>query len=765
MTIVRYLWRFVCEAVFHLCYEHMCLDGYIHALDSSVDFIPAIIPFWAVLPAYPLAYAFCATLCRQLREPGVYVILSIISVRTAKVFLSPIISSLPKSRLFCFGILDSFIYPRLYQYEAFSSDDDADIRLLRLEGFLFWRRFQISRHPLHKCPPFDAVSYTWDGQDRASCVIVNGRRLSVTRNARQILHDFTPAVGHRMIWIDSICINQGDKEEKRIQVEHMSKIYAQATRVRVWLSETSMLRQPLSEFMTVKARKPAEIFERTIIRTILRLFGSPTMSSGALERLLSHNYWTRAWVVQEIAFAREILVHADSTCVNWKSVSAFASNLWPDCLEERYRAPALQLAYNPFYDITISREVLRGLRQISLILSLRQNTLNGSEQRLLPLLVRLGATRASDPVDKVYSILSLVRDTNTIPNTSNNITIDYDLSVKELYLKVARSNFSQDIKSFDISILMYAGIGWPRTLSGLPSWVPDWSSISQSQLDGFTSSSYFRNAEWHVKAILVSGNLLKIFGGRIVDSISAQTRTIDHNDPARPWFHEICDLVGRQLDHIPKADIDLTGETSRCYRRCPGRWRGAIYRVLVGDSESYWGEVPRYTGVTTFERPDSFSSLDNPGRKWRRTNTLQSRAKLEHSYNSWRMLPQLQREHPERVEDAFVASRKFVAVCTAQTQGWKFALTRTGRMCLVPPRAEVGDELFLLGSPIVPFLVRPVKRETRSRTGKNARRYLFVGHCFALGMMEGGWDHYYPCKPNPRGYDPEVFKEDDIIIQ
>jgi len=742
----------------------VCLYRYVHALDSSVVFIPAIIPFWAVLSAYTLACAFCVTLVGQFPDSEVFLILSMLSIRAAKVFLSPVISSLPKSRLFCLDILNSYTYPRLYQYEAFSNDEDADIRLLRLERFLFWRRFQISRYPLHKCPPFDAISYTWDGQDRASYIIANGRRLSVTRNARQILHDFTPTIGHRLIWIDSICINQGNKEEKRIQVEHMSEIYARATRVRVWLSETSMLGQPPPEFMPFKTRKPTEIFERTILRTILRLFSSPTMSSRALERLLSHNYWTRAWVVQEIAFAREILVHADSTCVDWKSVSAFVNNLWPDRLEERYHGPALQLAYNPFYDITISREVLRGLRQISLISSIRQHTLNGSAQGLIPLLVRLGATRASDPLDKVYSILSLVRDTNTLPNISCNITTDYNLSAKELYLKVARSNFSQDIKSFDISILMHAGIGWPRTLSGLPSWVPDWSSISQTHLDGFTSSSYFRGAEWHVKAVVISGTLLKIFGGRIVDSISAQTRPIDHNDPARLWFQEICDVVGRQLDHIPKADIDLTGERSRCYRRCPGRWRGAIYRVLVGDSEPYWGEVPGNTGVTLFERPDSFS-FDNPNQKWSRTNTPQSQAELEHSYDLWRMLPHLRREHPERVEDAFEKSRQFIAVCTAQTQGWKFALTRTGRMCLVPPRAELGDELFILGSPIVPFLVRPIKHKARLRTGGNARRYLFIGHCFALGMMEGGWDHSRPCKPNPEGYDPEVFKEHDIIVQ
>ena len=78
----------------------------------------------------------------------------------------------------------------------------------------------------------------------------------------------------------------------------------------------------------------------------------------------------------------------------------------------------------------------------------------------------------------------------------------------------------------------------------------------------------------------------------------------------------------------------------------PGRWRGAIYRVSVDNSRSYWGEVPEFTGVTTFERPDLFSPYNASEKNYQNPQraTPQSRANLEHAYNVWRMLPHLPHE-------------------------------------------------------------------------------------------------------------------------
>ncbi|KAK0709563.1 heterokaryon incompatibility [Lasiosphaeria miniovina] len=43
----------------------------------------------------------------------------------------------------------------------------------------------------------------------------------------------------RIIWIDAICINQHDNNEKGQQVQSTTKIYANANRVIVWLGEAA----------------------------------------------------------------------------------------------------------------------------------------------------------------------------------------------------------------------------------------------------------------------------------------------------------------------------------------------------------------------------------------------------------------------------------------------------------------------------------------------------------------------------------------------
>lgn len=40
-----------------------------------------------------------------------------------------------------------------------------------------------------------------------------------------------------MLWVDAICINQGDEEEKAQQVTSMTRIFGLASRVVVWLGE------------------------------------------------------------------------------------------------------------------------------------------------------------------------------------------------------------------------------------------------------------------------------------------------------------------------------------------------------------------------------------------------------------------------------------------------------------------------------------------------------------------------------------------------
>lgn len=96
---------------------------------------------------------------------------------------------------------------------------------------------------LDKAPPFHALSYTWGAVSDQATVLVcdhDGDHLlpdclTITRNCYEALLSLRERLGDFRIWIDAVCINQDDDEEKASQIPLMGEIYSRASHVYVWL--------------------------------------------------------------------------------------------------------------------------------------------------------------------------------------------------------------------------------------------------------------------------------------------------------------------------------------------------------------------------------------------------------------------------------------------------------------------------------------------------------------------------------------------------
>jgi hypothetical protein len=88
------------------------------------------------------------------------------------------------------------------------------------------------------------------------------------------------------LWIDAICINQGDRVECSRQVSIMNKIFDTTQRVYVWLGRGDDDINYAIEH--IEDSEPQTGFDQE------------TFSIGA-EKLFRASYWTRSWVIQ-IAF-------------------------------------------------------------------------------------------------------------------------------------------------------------------------------------------------------------------------------------------------------------------------------------------------------------------------------------------------------------------------------------------------------------------------------------------------------------------------------
>jgi hypothetical protein len=87
-------------------------------------------------------------------------------------------------------------------------------------------------------PSYSALSYAWGNPLPSRQVVFEaGQSLSVTENCYNALQQLRHSFRRRTLWVDSICIDQANEEEKSHEVSLMRDIYNQADKVYIWLGK------------------------------------------------------------------------------------------------------------------------------------------------------------------------------------------------------------------------------------------------------------------------------------------------------------------------------------------------------------------------------------------------------------------------------------------------------------------------------------------------------------------------------------------------
>jgi len=199
-----------------------------------------------------------------------------------------------------------------YDVEKFSYDTVPlhpsmdSIRLLTLlpakEGGAI--RCRLATLTFAQRPKYEALSYRWGSTSQHSnrLILVNGTSLLVGKNLFQALKNLRhEGSGERILWVDAVCINQSDLDERNSQVGMMPWIYSRAQTVIVWLG-------------------------------VQRQEGA----SDSLRPLAEAEYWRRVWIIQEIGLARRILICFKNGTMEW---SQFIEGVqgFEDCLPYRLK--------------------------------------------------------------------------------------------------------------------------------------------------------------------------------------------------------------------------------------------------------------------------------------------------------------------------------------------------------------------------------------------------------------------------------------------
>lgn len=85
-------------------------------------------------------------------------------------------------------------------------------------------------------PKYTALSYVWGPETPLTPILVNGKLFAVRQNLYSFLcHYSRSSQEDCLLWIDAICIDQNNPDEKSSQVGRMGSIFGQAHLVVCWL--------------------------------------------------------------------------------------------------------------------------------------------------------------------------------------------------------------------------------------------------------------------------------------------------------------------------------------------------------------------------------------------------------------------------------------------------------------------------------------------------------------------------------------------------
>ncbi|KAF2136928.1 uncharacterized protein K452DRAFT_279237, partial [Aplosporella prunicola CBS 121167] len=98
-------------------------------------------------------------------------------------------------------------------------------------------RCDIITEPLNTIINYFALSYVWGSPKPMRPYNLRTKYLGIGPNLEEALLSLRHEKLFLTLWVDALCINQGDLEERAQQVEHMYTIFKNAKKVVAWLGK------------------------------------------------------------------------------------------------------------------------------------------------------------------------------------------------------------------------------------------------------------------------------------------------------------------------------------------------------------------------------------------------------------------------------------------------------------------------------------------------------------------------------------------------
>ncbi|KAF2194208.1 HET-domain-containing protein [Zopfia rhizophila CBS 207.26] len=584
-------------------------------------------------------------------------------------------------------------------------------------------------------PNYAALSYVWGDPNLTKPILINGHIKRVTTNLANFLSqkqqdmmrgdreevDEEEGRFHKY-WIDALCIDQENLEEKSFQLGLMKDIYRSASTVISWLglpdnryldvalSAVRNMRIMLNTAESIEVAEecgqltgPSNADENEGIGGLvrdMRFWEELVPFLEPFEALLEEKYWTRVWIIQELALGTpnsSILVCGNASLnfadfvkpVIWLD-AALCQNLRPSFLEDE--------KWEYLKDFIAGDD----LRRIILIAKYKFSDLRsgldiiGNFDLTFPISIAKQGLQCTNPRDFVYGVLGLV---------TSDLVPDYTKSVAEVYMDWFRCLIAEQGLP-PTCCLHYAGIGLiGREKQGfdMPSWVPNLPAIEEefcSWRGDLNSIAFSFGPEFSERCGLdVERGVLSCPGASVCTVEEAVPTATDSARAARDFHRVVYELCMQSM--------------------------GADDNALDTDGISSLQKIMR----TVFEGRDPFSEeyidFPLPG------SSITFPIFLKYVFGSYISNPSTARKLLRRIINAsptdndsieeswyFNGEESWLAPFI-QHFGKTFFRTEIGSLGLGPPRTEPCDQIFVLEEFNCPVVLRQVEEH-----------WVYIGPCY-----------------------------------
>ncbi|RYP46356.1 hypothetical protein DL768_007419 [Monosporascus sp. mg162] len=586
---------------------------------------------------------------------------------------------------------------------------------------------------------YEALSYTWRDPNQSMnhffrsvepeeqpSIICNGIHVPVGWNLFSALRALRYGDRPRFIWADALCINQNDKTELSRQVQRMSSIFENASRVVIWLGNDQErvaskafsgvcdvvnawreraghtdLVSPATFSLGTGAMDDQTASERDVL-------SAKSLAWHSILALYEQSWFSRTWVVQEAALAQDALVVWGGCNISWEWVGLAAAII---------RTNFGRLSAGIREDFNCRRRI--GKRRVpeGVVNAYFIYRMSRSQRLYTPLQFSfhhlLQLTRhfhCQDDRDRIFGLLGLP----TSDGASEGIIADYTKPVGEVYFQVACHILDCTGSIALLSSARFVSNCY-RTSGEAPSWVPFWSEDAPSSLSPLQRHPSFAASAGRPLQRCNNGDPRRlILGGIIVDEVlnggSSYSDSFREDKKNMDWgmlkregikeclkTHPICP------DRLETIALAMTGGKN---------WYGLPVEDVSAHLSDYAKCLIRgfllWTLIGSAIRP-------LPKTDVKRASGLVERGPF--SDVSYKELEDISRAGvAERFLDAAAAAHSFRGMFT----------TRSGKVGIGSNDVRMGDSVFVAYGADVPFIIR-----------KGDDGYLFIGECYVRDFMGG----------------------------